>query len=147
ELARCILSRETLGAGGTMVGFEAGEVRVLACETSGAGGTIVFARLVALRLGDGFEFSSGEGGTGRIVGSAGGRFGATREERNPSAGGGPGLGLKARRLATAASECGRLILGASTTLSLALSPRATRMVWVRWWACWPPARPALPDWA
>ena len=75
------------------------------------------------------EFNSGEGGTGLIV--IAGSVGAMREERRPSAGGGPGFDLNASRLATAESECGRFTLGASTTFSLGLSPRATRMVWVR----------------
>src|SRR5271167_3806545 len=96
-------------------------------------------KLLGLRLAE--EFSSGEGGTTLIAG----RVGAVREERKPSAGGGPGFGLNASRLATAESECGRFTLGASTTFSLGLSPRATRIVCLRWWACWPPARPDLPD--
>lgn len=87
------------------------------------------------------EFSSGEGATALIAG----KVGATFAERRPSAGGGPGFGLNASRLATAESECGRFSLGVSTTLSLGRSPRATWMVCVRWRACWPPARPALPD--
>jgi hypothetical protein len=121
-----IWSRATFGAGGTIVEFNVGEVRVLACETSGAGGTMLVVRLLGARLSD--ESNSGEGGTALIAGSAG----AVSAERSPSAGGGPGFGLKASKLATAESECGKLILGASTTLSLGLSPRATRMVCVRW---------------
>jgi hypothetical protein len=54
--------------------------------------------MLDLRLAD--EFSSGEGATTLIAG----RVGAGRAERRPSAGGGPGLGLKASRLATAESE-------------------------------------------
>ena len=119
-----ILSRETLGVGGTISAFKVGELRLLDCETSGAGGMTLVARL-ALRLSE--AFTSGAGGTGLIAG----RTGATREERSPSAGGGPGFGLNASRLATAASECGRLSLGASTTVSRGWSPRATRMVCVR----------------
>ena len=46
------------------------------------------------------EFISGDGGTTLIAGSVG----AAREERSPSAGGGPGFGLNASRLATAESE-------------------------------------------
>lgn len=79
-------------------------------------------RLLALRAFRS-EFSSGVGATGVTVG----RVGAMREERKPSVGGGPGVGLKASRLATAASECGRLIWGASTIFSLGLLPRATRI--------------------
>ena len=124
-----ILSRETFGAGGTTAELKACEVRVLACETSGAGGTILGVRLLAARLDD--EFNSGEGGTALIAGSTG----AVSVERSPSVGGGPGLGLNASRLATAESECGRLSLGASTIFSLGLSPRATRIVCVRWCAC------------
>jgi hypothetical protein len=84
----------------------------------------------AVRLAD--EFNSGEGGTTLIVVRYAGRVGAVREDRSPSAGGGPGFDLKASRLATAESECGRFTLGASTTFSRGLSPRATRMVCVRW---------------
>jgi hypothetical protein len=79
----------------------------------------------AARLAD--EFNSGEGATALIAGSVG----AVREERSPSAGGGPGFGLIASKLATAESECGRFTLGASTTCSVGLSPRATRMACVR----------------
>ena len=134
-LAVLILSRETFGAGGTIAAFivalRVGEVRVGARETSGAGGmTLVVRRLlVRLVVGEGDEFNSGDGGTARIV--IAGSVGAVREERRPSAGGGPGFGLNASRLATAESECGRFILGASTTFSLGLSPRATRIVCVR----------------
>jgi hypothetical protein len=56
------------------------------------------ARLFVVRLAG--EFTSGAGGTGLSAG----RTGAVREERSPSAGGGPGFGLKASRLATAESE-------------------------------------------
>jgi hypothetical protein len=139
ESAARILSRETLGAGGTTADVSAGALRGLVRPTSGAGGTMLAVKLPAVRLAA--AFNSGEGGTALIAGSSG----AVREERNPSAGGGPGLVLNASRFATAESECGRLILGASTTFSLGLSPRATRMVCVRWCACWPPARPVLPD--
>jgi hypothetical protein len=134
-LAVRILSRETLGAGGTIAAFRFGEVRVLARERSGAGGMMFVVGMlgVCLAVGEGDEFNSGEGGTALIV--IAGSIGAMREERRPSAGGGPGFGLNASRLATAESECGRFILGASTTRSLGLSPRATRMVCVRWWAC------------
>jgi hypothetical protein len=126
----CILSRETFGAGGTGVGltkvglaaaFKVGDLR-LAWETSGAGATTLAVSPLAARFGE--AFNSGEGGTTLVAG----RVGATSDERKPSAGGGPGSGLKARRLATAASECGRFILGASTTFSAGLSPRATRIV-------------------
>ncbi len=121
-----ILSRETFGAGGTIVGlataaFKVGDVR-LAWESSGAGATTLAVSPFAARFGE--AFNSGDGGTTLIAG----RLGATSDERKPSAGGGPGSGLKASRLATAASECGRFILGASTTFSAGLSPRATRMV-------------------
>ena len=125
-LAVRILSRETFGAGGTIVVLRVGEVRVAARETSGAGGMTLVVSVLELRLAD--ELNSGEGGTALIV--IAGVLGAMREERRPSAGGGPGFGLKASRLATAESECGRFILGASTTFSLGLSPRATWMVCV-----------------
>src|SRR5882762_7386167 len=126
-LAVRILSRETFGAGGTIAAFKIGEVRVGARETSGAGGMTLVVSVLGVCLAD--EFNSGEGGTALIV--IAGSIGAMREERRPSAGGGPGFGLNASRLATAESECGRFILGASTTFSLGLSPRATRMVCVR----------------
>jgi hypothetical protein len=120
------LSRDTFGVGGTMLAaFNDGVVRVLA-ETSGAGGITFITKAFGLCFDD--EVNSGDGGTTPIEGKAG----ATREERKPSAGGGPGFALNARRLATAESERGRLILGASTTFSAGLSPRATRMTWVRW---------------
>ena len=132
-LAVRILSCETFGAGGTIAGFivalRVGEVRVLARETSGAGGMTLVVRVLGVCLAD--DFNSGEGGTALIVIVIAGSVGAVREERRPSAGGGPGFDLKASRLATAESECGRFTLGASTTLSLGLSPRATRMVCVR----------------
>jgi hypothetical protein len=48
----------------------------------------------------------------------------------PSAGGGPGMDLKASRFATGARDMGKLRLGASTTFSLREVPRATRMVCV-----------------
>src|SRR6202521_2403862 len=124
-LAVRILSRETFGAGGTIAALRVGDVRVVVRETSGAGGMTLVVSVLELRLAD--EFNSGEGGTALIAGS----LGAMREERRPSAGGGPGFGLNASRLATAESECGRFILGASATFSLGLSPRATRMVCVR----------------
>jgi hypothetical protein len=129
-LAVRILSRETFGAGGMIAAFKIGEVRVGARETSGAGGMTLVVRTLELRLvvREEEEFNSGEGGTAFIV--IAGSMGAMREERRPSAGGGPGFDLKASRLATAESECGRFILGASTTLSLGLSPRATWMVCV-----------------
>jgi hypothetical protein len=125
------LSRETFGAGGTIAAFivalRVGEVRVGARETSGAGGMMLVVRMLGAFLAD--EVTSGEGGTALIV--IAGSVEAVREERRPSAGGGPGFGLNASRLATAESECGRFILGASTTFSLGLSPRATRIVCVR----------------
>ena len=132
-LAVRILSRETFGAGGTIAALRVGEVRVGVRETSGAGGMTLVVSVLEVRLvvREEDEFNSGEGGTAVIVIVIAGSVGAMREERRPSAGGGPGFGLKASRLATAESECGRFILGASTTFSLGLSPRATRMVCVR----------------
>ena len=126
-LAVRILSRETFGAGATIDEFRVGAVRVGVGETSGAGGMTLVVRTLEL-VREEEEFNSGEGGTALIV--IAGSIGAMREERRPSAGGGPGFDLKASRLATAESECGRFILGASTTLSLGLSPRATWMVCV-----------------
>ena len=127
-LAVRILSRETFGAGGTIAAFKVGEVRVAVRETSGAGGMTLVVSALERRVvvWEEDEFNSGEGGTALVV--IAGSLGAMREDRRPSAGGGPGFGLNASRLATAESECGRFILGASTTLSLGLSPRATRIV-------------------
>src|ERR1035438_3563105 len=90
-----------------MAAFKVGEVRV-EWETSGAGAMTSVGNLSAVRLG--VELSSGEGATALMAGSVG----AARAERRPSAGGGPGFGLNASRLATAESECGRFTLGAST---------------------------------
>jgi hypothetical protein len=128
-LALRILSCETFGAGGTTVAFSVGvdDVRVVVRETSGAGGTTSFVNCSDLRLV--FEFNSGEGGTGFTV--IAGSAGAMSVERRPSAGGGPGFDLNASRFATAESERGRFTLGASTTFSVGLSPRATRIVCVR----------------
>ena len=93
-----IFSREIFGVGGTISEFNAGELRVREGETSGAGGMIVVERLFAARLAD--AFTSGAGGTALMAGSTG----AVKDERRPSAGGGPGFALKASRLATAESE-------------------------------------------
>ena len=119
-LAERSLSRATSGAGATSVGFIDGVLRVLACVTSGAGGATLVDRLWP-RLSE--ARNSGEGGTGFMGGSSG----ALSFERMPSVGGGPGFGLMASRFATAESLRGRLILGASTTVSVSRSPRATRM--------------------
>jgi hypothetical protein len=117
-----ILSRVTSGAGATTGPFTVGSERAFACETSGAGATTFSVKLSDLRVRA--EFNSGVGGTTRGAGNTG----ATRDERKPSAGGGPGTGLKASRLATDESECGKFSFGASTTCSVGLEPRATRMV-------------------
>ena len=144
-----ILSRETSGAGEMGEAFIAGALRVVACETSGAGATTLVPSACRERLSDdcnsgagattlvasvcceraSADCNSGVGGTTLVEGNAG----ATNEERRPSAGGGPGLyeagfDFSASRLATAESLCGSLRLGASTTFSTGLSPRATRMV-------------------
>jgi hypothetical protein len=113
-LAVRILSRETFGAGGTIAAFivavivalRVGEVRVAARETSGAGGMtlLVWMLGVCLVVWEEDEFNSGEGGTAVMVIVIAGNVGAMREERRPSAGGGPGSGLNASRLATAESE-------------------------------------------
>ena len=86
----------TSGAGAIGVAANDDEVR-LTLATSGAGATTLVARLSWLRLPD--EFTSGVGGTGLTTGSRG----ATSAEARPSAGGGPGIGLKASRFATAES--------------------------------------------
>jgi hypothetical protein len=128
-LAVRIWSCDTFATGGaTTDALMLGELRVLERVTSGAGATTFVVRLLALRPAE--AFSSGEGGTTFVF--IAGRVGAIKVERKPSAGGGPGFALKASRLATAESECGRLTLGASTIFSVGLSPRATRIVCVRW---------------
>jgi hypothetical protein len=109
-LAERMRSRETSGAGATSVGFICGVARVEACSTSGVGGTMLVFRFGLRRP---CACNSGEGATGLRAG----RTGATSFDPRPSVGGGPGLDLNARRLATAESLCGRLTLGASTTLS------------------------------
>jgi len=86
------------GAGAITVGAIGFAARILSRETFGAGGMMLGVSMFDLRLAD--EFSSGEGGTTLIAG----RVGAVSVERRPSAGGGPGFGLKASRLATAESE-------------------------------------------
>src|SRR6266436_6232582 len=84
-----ILSRVTAGAGATTDARSEGMERVIAGETPGAGATTLAVKLSDVRVSA--EFNSGVDGTTRGVGNAG----ATRDERNPSAGGGPGTGLKA----------------------------------------------------
>ena len=88
-----ILSRETFGAGGTIVVLRVGEVRVGVLETSGVGGTTLLASALERRVvvWEEDEFNSGEGGTAVVV--IAGSIGAMRDERRPSAGGGPGFGL------------------------------------------------------
>jgi hypothetical protein len=124
EFAARNLSGTASGAGRISDGLITGRFRVFACETSGGGATIVVDRLLSVRPGD--ELKSGEGSTAFIAGNVG----AVRD-RNPSLGGGPGFAFSANRFATAASLCGRLMLGASTTFSPARSPWATRIVCVR----------------
>ncbi len=138
--AKSVCSDGALGAGATMAAFRAGAERDRSAETFGAGGTTEL-RVRPLR-----DWSRAMlAGAGAIT--LAGRLGAVREECRPSAGGGPGTDLKARRLATAPGEEGSLRSGASTTFGASDTPRATLMVWVRWWASWPPARPEAPDWA
>lgn len=124
EFEERILSGVAFGAGAIGDAFSVGDVRVFACATSGAGATTFAVRASCLRPA---EFTSGVGGTALTAGN----LGATRDDCRPSAGGGPGFGLKASRLATAESLCGRFNLGASTIVSPGLSPRATLMVCVR----------------
>jgi hypothetical protein len=92
-LAVRILSRETFGAGGTIVVLRVGEVRVGVLETSGVGGMTLLASALERRVvvWEEDEFNSGEGGTAVVV--IAGSIGAMRDERRPSAGGGPGFGL------------------------------------------------------
>lgn len=84
--ANSVCCEGTLGAGATMGALREGAVRDRFAETLGAGGMTLVARV-----------------------------GPACAERNPSAGGGPGMDLKARRLATASDEAGSFRLGASTT--------------------------------
>lgn len=123
--AERILSGAAFGAGATGDALNAGVLRVFTWATSGAGATTFAVKPFCLRLDA--EFTSGEGGTGLTAGN----LGATSDDWSPSAGGGPGIGLKASRLATAESLCGRFNLGASTIISPGLSPRATLIVCVR----------------
>src|SRR5215470_7155586 len=135
-----ILSRARSGAGATTLVLNAGALREVACETSGAGATIEVCNESARRLAA--EFKSGAGativvckpcalrisadvnsGAGATM-PASGSAGAVKDERSPSAGGGPTAGLYANRFATEESECGKSSLGESTTLSLGWSPRA-----------------------
>lgn len=118
-------SRFTSGAGATMGALTDGKARAFARARSGAGAMALAVKLSGLRVR--VEFNSGVGGT-----TAGtGREGAVNVERKPSAGGGPGTGLNASRFATDESERGRFSLGASTTFSVGVEPRATRIVCVR----------------
>ena len=119
-----ILSCATFGVGATGDAFKFGALRGFTCATSGAGATTFVVSAFCLRLA---EFTSGVGGTGLTAGN----LGATSDDCRPSAGDGPGFGLKASRLATAESLCGRFNLGASTMVSPGLSPRATLIVCVR----------------
>ncbi len=118
EGAAMVRSRETLGAGAMIVGSRDGATSACSDRTSGAGGTTAAFRAGAVR--DLFEETLGAGAI-----TLAGRLGAVREECRPSAGGGPGLALKASRLATAPMEDGSLRSGASTTLGASEPPRAT----------------------
>ena len=113
---RCLSGETLLGGGATTLLSRPEMARFISRSTCGGGAIIAF------------------------LDSAG----AMREALRPSAGGGPGTDLKASRFATGWVVTGNFMFGASTTLSLAELPRATRMVWVLWWECWPPARPLWP---
>src|SRR6202158_2784120 len=104
-LAVRILSRETFGAGGTIAGFKVGEARVAVRETSGAGGMTLVVSALERRavVWEEDEFNSGEGGTALVV--IAGSLGAMREDRRPSAGGGPGFGFDAGRCADGGMGC------------------------------------------
>jgi len=125
-----------LGLGGITAALIEGDARNLSRRTSGLGGT------TASRTGAVSILSRCTSGLGATAISD--RSGARKLDLNPSAGGGPGIGLYASRLATAALDCGNFRLGASTTFSCSRSPRATRITWVRWNASFPPACPARP---
>jgi hypothetical protein len=107
-----------------MAAFSAGAVRDRSAETLGEGGTTESSLTLARDCSR--VMLSGAGAT-----TLAGRVSGLSDERKPSAGGGPGLDLKASRLATAAVEEGRLRLGASTIRWASELPRATRMVCVR----------------
>src|SRR5579862_2569621 len=128
-----------VGAGATIVSVIAGALRELLEETVGAGWTTEVLRARAARDWSRTMLE----GAGAITFDV--RLGEVREECKPSDGGGPGMDLTARRLATGFGEEGSLTLGASTTFGTSEVPRATWMVWVRWWASWPPAWPEAPD--
>ena len=114
-----------MGAGETIVLLIAGAVRELLEETLGAGWTTEVLRARATR-----DWSRTKlGGAGAITFE--GRLGPVSGECKPSDGGGPGMDLKASRLATALVEDGSLRLGASKTFGVSEVPRATWMVWVR----------------
>jgi hypothetical protein len=88
------LSRATSGAGATTEALNVAAERVLACATSGLGATAPSERSFTLRLAA--EFNSGVGATTRGAG----KVGISNLARIPSAGGGPGSGLKASKFAT-----------------------------------------------
>src|SRR5690348_14486452 len=90
----------------------------------GGGGTIAASKLRTVRTGVLLSTRGVGGITALLI------AGSARDHLKPSAGGGPGIGLKASRLATAASDFGKLTFGASTTFSRTRSPRATRIACV-----------------
>jgi len=116
--ATSVCSDRTFGAGGTIAEFSAGAVRDLSEEILGAGGTMA-SSFIPPR--DWSRATLTCAGAITLTG----RLGAVRDECRPSAGGGPGLALKASRLATAPAEEGSLNSGASTTFAASELPRAT----------------------
>ena len=116
-----VCSLRTLGAGATIAEFRDGAVRDLLDEMLGAGG-ITASNVIPPRE----WLAATSMGAGAITFA--GRLGAVREECRPSTGSGPGLDLRASRLATAPAEEGSLSAGASTTFAASELPRATRMV-------------------
>jgi hypothetical protein len=110
------------GAGGTTPGSIAGVRRLF--RTIGGAGAITGAVKAGARIWS--RTTSGVGGTTLIAGSVA----DASVDFRPSVGAAPAIFFTARRFATGVSDRGRSSLGASTTVSLRDSPRATRMVCV-----------------
>ena len=111
----------TVGVGGTTAAFSSGAVRDLLAKAVGAGGTTA-SRVTPLR--DWARVTLVGAGATTLAG----RRGAVSEECRPSDGGGPGMDLKASRLATAPGEECSFRSGASTIWFASELPRATWMV-------------------
>ncbi len=120
----CDWSRGTsLGAGATIIVERPITWRFRSAETLVGGGTTTV--LLSPGVACNSRKVSGGGAMMAFFESEGG----VREAFRPSEGGGPGMGFNASKFATGERDTGSLRLGASTTLSLAEFPRATRRVW------------------